>query len=180
MGAIIAGLCGKHLKSVVLELGGMCPLVILPDADLEAAANAALFGSFFKSGQVCMSTKSVLRPPASFGRVLMFSCSMIIVHDSVADEFLSIFRSQVSQLKIGSDASCSMRGLFTSGAASRLQKLVQDAVDGGACITAGALDVEGNVMQPVVLENVTKEMGMCHSLLSPSSHPVTQPDLLYT
>jgi len=140
VGSIIGQLCGKLIKPVVLELGGMSPLVILSDADLEAAVNAAVFGSFVKSGQVCMST------------------SMIIVHESIATEFLSIFRAQVAQLKAGADEDCTMRGVFCVSSANRLQKLVQDALDKGAKIAAGTFDVQQNIMQPVALEYVTKDM----------------------
>jgi vanillin dehydrogenase len=43
-----------------LELGGKAPLVVLPDADLEAAADAASFGAFMNSGQICMSTERIV------------------------------------------------------------------------------------------------------------------------
>jgi len=142
VGSIIGQLCGKLIKPVILELGGMCPLIVLPDADLEAAANAAVFGSFAKSGQICMST------------------NMVIVHESIATEFLSILRAQVDQLKASPDQAGPLRGLFNAGAINRLQKLVQGALDGGAKIAAGSFDVdaEHNVMQPIVLDSVTKDM----------------------
>ncbi|MCU0775651.1 MAG: aldehyde dehydrogenase family protein, partial [Ideonella sp.] len=57
VGRIIAMTCAKHLKPVVLELGGKAPMVVLDDADLEAAVNGAAFGAFANSGQICMSTE---------------------------------------------------------------------------------------------------------------------------
>ena len=72
VGKIIAQTCAKYLKPVVLELGGKAPLVILDDADIDAAVDAAAFGSFMNSGQICMSTER------------------IIVDEKIADEFVQI------------------------------------------------------------------------------------------
>ena len=47
----------EHLKPVLLELGGKAPLVVLDDADIDAAVNAATFGAFMNQGQICMSTE---------------------------------------------------------------------------------------------------------------------------
>ena len=60
VGRIIAMTCAKYLKPVVLELGGKAPLVILDDADIADAVNAAAFGCFANSGQICMSTERLI------------------------------------------------------------------------------------------------------------------------
>jgi acyl-CoA reductase-like NAD-dependent aldehyde dehydrogenase len=60
VGRIIAQKCAEHLKRCLLELGGKAPQVVLPDADLEAAADAASFGAFMNSGQICMSTERIV------------------------------------------------------------------------------------------------------------------------
>ena len=60
VGRIIAEIAGRHLKRVLLELGGKAPLVVLPDADLERAAAATSFGAFFHQGQICMSTERIV------------------------------------------------------------------------------------------------------------------------
>ena len=60
VGKLIALTCAKYLKPVVLELGGKAPLVVLDDADLEAAVNGAAFGAFANSGQICMSTERII------------------------------------------------------------------------------------------------------------------------
>ena len=60
VGKLIALKCAEHLKRCLLELGGKAPLVVLPDADLEAAADAASFGAFMNSGQICMSTERIV------------------------------------------------------------------------------------------------------------------------
>ena len=54
VGRIIAELAGRHLKQALLELGGKAPLVVLDDADIDAAVNAAIFGAFMHQGQICI------------------------------------------------------------------------------------------------------------------------------
>jgi vanillin dehydrogenase len=60
VGRIIAEKAGKHLKRVLLELGGKAPMVVRADADLDRAAAAASFGAFFHQGQICMSTERIV------------------------------------------------------------------------------------------------------------------------
>ena len=59
-GRRLAEACGRQLKRVVLELGGSNPLIVLGDADLEYAVDAAAFGSFLHQGQICMSTRRII------------------------------------------------------------------------------------------------------------------------
>ncbi len=73
VGRLIALTCAKHLKPVVLELGGKAPLVVLDDANVGDAVNAATFGSFANSGQICMSTER------------------IVVDERIADDFVARF-----------------------------------------------------------------------------------------
>lgn len=60
VGSIVGALCGKYIKPSVLELGGAAVFITLEDADLELAAKNAVYGSFFHSGQICMSTNNIL------------------------------------------------------------------------------------------------------------------------
>ena len=83
VGKIIAATCAKYLKPVVLELGGKAPLLILDDADLDAAVNGAAFGSFANSGQICMSTER------------------IIVDNKIADDFVKKFSAKAKSLPLG-------------------------------------------------------------------------------
>jgi alpha-ketoglutaric semialdehyde dehydrogenase len=82
-GVKIGELCGRHLQSPCLELGGKNPLVVMPDADLELAVQGALFSGFGTAGQRCTSLGTV------------------IVHDSVHDEFLLRFARATEQAAIG-------------------------------------------------------------------------------
>jgi acyl-CoA reductase-like NAD-dependent aldehyde dehydrogenase len=83
VGRRIGELCGRHLQSPTLELGGKNPLVIMPDADLDLAVEGCLFSGFGTAGQRCTSLGTV------------------IVHESVHDEFLSRFASAVERAPIG-------------------------------------------------------------------------------
>ena len=60
VGRMIAEKAGRHLKRVLLELGGKAPMVVLRDAELDRAAAAASFGAFFHQGQICMSTERIV------------------------------------------------------------------------------------------------------------------------
>jgi alpha-ketoglutaric semialdehyde dehydrogenase len=83
VGKKIGALCGRHLQSPCLELGGKNPLVIMPDADLDLAVEGALFSGFGTAGQRCTSLGTV------------------IVHESVHDEFVSCFAHAVEEAKVG-------------------------------------------------------------------------------
>ena len=83
VGKIIAKKCAEYLKPVLLELGGKSPLVILDDADLDEAVNAAAFGAFANQGQICMSTER------------------IVVDEKVADEFVKRFAAKAKSLSVG-------------------------------------------------------------------------------
>jgi alpha-ketoglutaric semialdehyde dehydrogenase len=83
VGQKIGELCGRHLQSPCLELGGKNPLVVMPDANLDLALEGALFSGFGTAGQRCTSLGT------------------LIVHESVHDEFLSRFDKAVEEAKIG-------------------------------------------------------------------------------
>src|ERR687892_935413 len=83
VGQKIGELCGRHLQSPCLELGGKNPLVVMPDADLDLAVEGALFSGFGTAGQRCTSLGTV------------------IVHESVHDEFISRFTRAVEESPIG-------------------------------------------------------------------------------
>jgi len=81
VGRIATG--GQYIKRIALELGGNCPLVVLDDADLEAAVGAAVLGRFLHQGQICMST------------------NRIIVDKSLYADFSEMFVKRVRNLKVG-------------------------------------------------------------------------------
>ncbi|MBA3690767.1 MAG: aldehyde dehydrogenase family protein [Actinobacteria bacterium] len=83
VGRRIGELCGRHLQSPCLELGGKNPLVVMPDADLDLAVEGALFSGFGTAGQRCTSLGTA------------------IVHTSVHDEFLRRFDRATRAAAIG-------------------------------------------------------------------------------
>jgi alpha-ketoglutaric semialdehyde dehydrogenase len=83
VGVRIGELCGRHLQNPCLELGGKNPLVVMPDADLDLAAEGALFSGFGTAGQRCTSLGTV------------------IVHESVHDDFLARFAGRTEAAAIG-------------------------------------------------------------------------------
>jgi acyl-CoA reductase-like NAD-dependent aldehyde dehydrogenase len=83
VGSQIGALCGKHLQTPCLELGGKNPLVVMPDADLDLAAEGALFSGFGTAGQRCTSL------------------GVAIVHDDVYDAFLELLTSRLDAALVG-------------------------------------------------------------------------------
>lgn len=140
-GRIIAEKAGRHLKKAVLELGGKDPLIILKDADLNFAADAAAWGAFLHQGQICMSTER------------------IIVEQSVANEFTEKLVLRVKTLKVGdpSDPSTSIGPLINQSAVNKVHTQVQEAISGGANLIAGG-KYEGLVYHPTIVTDVKPEM----------------------
>lgn len=141
VGRIVAELASKHLKKCLLELGGKAPLLVLDDADIEAAVSAAAFGSFANQGQVCMSTER------------------IIVMDSVADAFADKLAARARTLTSGDPhTSDNPLGVIISAtAAQRVNSLVTDAVARGAILRAGGTP-NGIFVDAIVLDHVTPSM----------------------
>ncbi|MFS8096691.1 aldehyde dehydrogenase family protein [Lentzea alba] len=136
VGRIVGTLAAQHLKPAVLELGGKNSLLVLDDADLDHAVNAATFGSFLNAGQICMSTDRIL------------------VHRAVAEEFTAKLAAKVSSLPHGdpADAGTVIGPVINPRAAQRIAALVGEAVGAGARVRAGG---EGAA---TVLDGVTPDM----------------------
>lgn len=141
VGKMLAVTAAKYLKPILLELGGKAPLIILDDADLDAAVNAAAFGAFLNQGQICMSTER------------------IIVDEKVADAFAKKFVDKVTNLPCGDPR----RGEVVLGAVvglatvDRVHALVKDAVSHGATVLLQG-DARGTVMPAIIVDHVTPEM----------------------
>jgi acyl-CoA reductase-like NAD-dependent aldehyde dehydrogenase/ABC-type branched-subunit amino acid transport system ATPase component len=141
VGKIIARKCAEHLKPVLLELGGKSPLVVLDDADLDEAVNAAAFGAFANQGQICMSTER------------------IVVDEAVADEFVARFAAKAKSLSVGDprEGKAILGSVVDHSAAERVAALVLDAVGKGAKLVAGG-SINGTLMGAHVLDHVTPAM----------------------
>ncbi|MGW5468807.1 aldehyde dehydrogenase family protein [Streptomyces chartreusis] len=148
VGRAIGVQAARHLKPAVLELGGKNALLVLQDADVDYAVDAAVFGSFMNAGQICMCVDRV------------------IVHRAVADEFTAKFADRVRALPCGdpSDAGTAVGPVVGTDAARRVAALIEDAVAKGAEPVAGTGEIEGRgtLIRPVVLTGVTREMKVYH------------------
>ncbi|MCD1618745.1 aldehyde dehydrogenase [Salipiger marinus] len=140
VGRIIAQKAAAVLKPVLLELGGKAPLVILDDADVEAAVNGAAFGAFMNQGQICMSTER------------------IIVHEGIADRFIAALAEKTSALPAGNPRDKVVLGaLVTPEAAEKMDRIIADAVaKGGKVIAGGTRD--GAVVAATLIDHVTPDM----------------------
>tara|TARA_R110002049_G_scaffold182485_2_gene350387 strand:- start:134401 stop:135771 length:1371 start_codon:yes stop_codon:yes gene_type:complete len=143
-GAAVAGLAGKNLKRSVLELGGNDPFIVLEDADIEKTVALAVKGRTVNAGQSCVAAKR------------------FIVLESVADEFLSAFKEQMADLKLGDpmDEDTTLSPLSTEEAADKLLEQVQSSIDAGATVVLGGdrPDREGAYFNPTILTGVTPDM----------------------
>ncbi|MTH35502.1 aldehyde dehydrogenase family protein [Paracoccus limosus] len=141
VGRIVAELAGRHLKRCLLELGGKAPFIVLEDADLDAAADAAAFGSFFNQGQICMAT------------------DRIIVMEQVADAFAQRLAALARNLRAGDPmlGGYALGPMVSEGVAQRIEDMVADAVAKGAMVLAGGAR-RGPYVDAVVLDRV--EPGM--------------------
>ena len=151
VGRIVAELAARHLKPALLELGGKAPFLVLDDADLDAAVDAAAFGAYFNQGQICMSTER------------------LIVDNKVADAFIDKLATKVASLRAGHpQADDSVLGSRVDASAGvRIKALIDDAVGKGARLVVGG-QVEGSIMQPALLDGVTPSMRLyCEESFGP-------------
>jgi acyl-CoA reductase-like NAD-dependent aldehyde dehydrogenase len=140
-GRLVAETAARYLKPVLLELGGKSPLIVLDDADLDAAVAAAAFGAFVNQGQVCMSTER------------------IVVDERVADAFVAKFAAKALSLTAGDPRTgdVALGSLINREAVTRVRALIDDAVAKGARLVAGGA-VHDTVMAATVLDHVTPAM----------------------
>ena len=140
VGRIIGRLAGENLKPSLLELGGKAPLVVLSDADIDGAVNAAIFGAFMNQGQICMSTER------------------IIVDEAIADEFVSKLAARAAALPSGNPRGHVVLGSMVSlQAAEKMDALIADATGKGAKVIAGGTR-DGAIFSATLLDGVTSTM----------------------
>ncbi|MGI9370006.1 MAG: aldehyde dehydrogenase family protein [Ruegeria sp.] len=149
VGKRISATASDTLKKVALELGGKNPQVIFPDADLDAAADAVVFGVYFNVGQCCNSS------------------SRIIVHADIAEDFCSRVIELSKKVKFGDplDASTQVGAIVTPEHNSKIDEYVKEAVAAGATVAIGGdrLEVDGlgdQFYQPTVILDVKPGMAI--------------------
>ena len=133
----------KHIKKVVLELGGSDPFIVMPSANLDQAVNTAVEARVINNGQSCIAAKR------------------FIVSEQIADKFESGFVAKMKSLKVGDpmDPQTELGPLSTADAVKSLHEDVQKTVKAGARILAGGKPMErpGNYYEPTVLTNIPKD-----------------------
>lgn len=138
---------GEHIskqagmKKLTLELGGNDPLIVLEDADIDKAVEAAVRGSYLNAGQVCIGVKRV------------------ILDDKIADEFIQKFVNNTKKLVTGDpmDPETDVGPLINKGAAIEVENRVNEAVNDGAELLCGGKR-EGTLYLPTILDNVDSKM----------------------
>jgi succinate-semialdehyde dehydrogenase/glutarate-semialdehyde dehydrogenase len=143
-GQSVASIAGSEIKKVVLELGGSDPFVVMPSADLEAAARVGTFARLLNNGQSCISAKR------------------FIVHDAVYAEFEHLFIEQMSGKTVGDPMldTTDVGPLASEQQRDDVEHLVADAVAKGAKALCGGAAPEGAgfYYPPTVLAEITPEM----------------------
>lgn len=138
-------------KKVLLELGNSSPLIVFEDANLEAAAQAVATHGFSHAGQSCISVQRVL------------------VHEPIAEAFERLVVERVQQLVVGDplDENTHVGPLITTADRDRVKAWVDEAVAAGARLLLGG-QVEGGLLMPTVLADVTPEMKVfCKEVFGP-------------
>ncbi len=141
VGRLVAEMAARHLKPALLELGGKAPMIVLDDADLDAAVAAAAFGAYMNQGQICMSTER------------------LVVAESIADSFVEKLAAKVRTLTAGNPAEgkTPLGCVVDQSAADRLKGLIDDAVEKGATVVAGG-GANGPVVEATLLDHVSPAM----------------------
>ena len=139
-GRQVAATAGQHIKKTVLELGGSDPFIVMPSANIAAAAETAVKARTINNGQSCIAAKR------------------FIVHERIADEFTRRFVDRMASLTVGDplDANTDIGPLATAQIVDDLVRQVRESVQRGArVLTGGArLTRPGNYFQPTVLDDI--------------------------
>lgn len=148
VGRKIGEIAGRNLKRVALELGGNSPLIVLSDADVDRAVDAAIFGKFIHQGQICMII------------------NRIIVHQDKHDEFVEKFAAKAAALPYGdtSDPKTVIGPLVNERQMEKALHFVEQAKREGATVALEGQRI-GNVLTPFVFTNVDNSSQLAQSEL---------------
>ena len=140
-GRLVGEAAGRMLKRTVLELGGNSPLVVLADADIEAASSAGAWGSYLHQGQICIAV------------------SRHLVHESIVDEYTAALVERAKRLPVGNPATdeVALGPIINEKQVERVQGIVDETVAEGARLLAGGTH-DGLFFAPTVLGGVDRTM----------------------
>jgi succinate-semialdehyde dehydrogenase/glutarate-semialdehyde dehydrogenase len=143
-GRSVASTAGQQIKKAVLELGGSDPFIVMPSADLEAAATTAVKARTSNNGQSCIAGKR------------------FIVHADVYEQFAELFTAKMAALTVGdpADEAVDIGPLATESGRDEVAELVDDAVTKGAEVLTGGSTTQqpGWYYPPTVLGGLTDDM----------------------
>lgn len=140
-GKRIASLVGERIGDMSLELGGNNSMIVLPDADLEMASEAAVFGAYFHQGQICMGLNRIVVAGDRYG------------------EFCGIMEAKVGKLKAGNpaDPDVFVGPLISEGQVAKFEKILDETLKAGARVLVEG-KTEGNLVHPWLLADVSNDM----------------------
>ncbi|XVU30100.1 aldehyde dehydrogenase family protein [Actinoplanes sp. CA-054009] len=140
-GRQVGALAGQHLKRAHLELGGNSAMVVLEDADVDAAVNLAAWGSWFHQGQICMTT----------GRHL--------VHERLYDDFVERLADKAAKLPVGDPAreQVALGPIIDASQRDKIHSLVTASSSAGAAIAAGG-EYDRLFYRPTVIAGATPDI----------------------
>ncbi|MEK5037750.1 aldehyde dehydrogenase family protein [Sporosarcina sp. FSL K6-3457] len=141
VGSHIGQVAIKNFKKPILELGGNSAFIIMDDADIDYAVNAATFSRFTHQGQICMSANRIL------------------VHKPIYQKFLKQYKEKVSSLKVGDprDPETIIGPVVNDRQAANLQSIINKGVEQGASVLLEG-KISGNMVEPTILTDVTPQM----------------------
>jgi benzaldehyde dehydrogenase (NAD) len=140
-GRLVGETAGRMLKRTILELGGNCPLIVLEDADVEAASSAGAWGSYLHQGQICIAV------------------SRHLVHESLVEEYTAALVERANRLPVGNPATdeVALGPIINERQIERVQRIVDETVSQGAKLLAGGTH-DGLFYRPTVLGGVDRTM----------------------
>ena len=156
VGRQVGEAAGRGLKRMVLELGGNSPLIVLEDADIEAASSAGAWGSFLHQGQICIAA------------------SRHLVHESIAEEYLAALAERAGRLTVGNPATTevALGPIINAKQVERVQRIVDETVGAGASTLVGGTH-DGPFYAATVLRDVSPEMAAFKEEIFGPVAPVT-------
>lgn len=139
-GKKVMAACAEHLTPVIIEAGGKDSLIVDADADLEKAAEAALWGGMSNAGQTCIGTERVY------------------VHEKVFDPFMAEILEQAKGLRAGTDEGAKIGPITMPSQLGIIKSHIDDAIARGATVALGGSDAVGErFVQPTILTHVPED-----------------------
>jgi acyl-CoA reductase-like NAD-dependent aldehyde dehydrogenase len=147
VGKLTMASAAQSLKKVSMELGGKNGQIVFPDGDLEAAADAAVFGGFFNAGECCNAG------------------SRLIVHEAIADDFLAAVKSLTAKVPVGDplDISTKVGAMISTDHLAKVSDYVSAAKSEGGTVLAGGdarASSAGQYLDPTIVAGVTEGMAI--------------------